>query len=89
MSLEQAIAAIVSKIPSNCIFDAHTVINELSTNKKYREIYMEGYSGSIETYHGRIAQAIGNLANCKKQDFYSFSHTIYGKLTGCTCWKKK
>lgn len=87
MSLEQAIVEIVSNIPVNHIFDAHTVLKELET-PKYHEVYMKEYSGSIATYHGRIAQTIDNLANCKNQG-KSQSHTIYGNLNECTCWKKK
>lgn len=101
MSLEQAIAEIVSKIPSNCIFDAHTVINELLANKKYREVYMQEYSGPIKNYHSNIAKKICKVLETglepiverlkfdNDKDIKSYSHTIYGNLEECTCWRKK
>ena len=92
--MEQAIHAIISKVPKGCIFDSHFVINEII--KRFSNEYLS-FARGIKTddpqltaiVHGQIARKIDSC--CKdliEEKSESWSENIHRTPSKCTCWRK-
>ncbi len=91
--MEQALRAIIKKIPKGHVFDSHFVINQLI--KFHSDTYFtffrhynpaDGIAGIV---HGHIAQTIRQLDDLVViVSDKAWSETIHGKGGRCACWKK-
>jgi hypothetical protein len=89
MTLEQAVAEILTNFMAGDYFDSHTVIDALLAKPEYHLAYLRGYShnSSVAQYHGNIAKIIG-AKNAAKPIGKAKTHTIYGGLSDNTLWQK-
>ena len=80
---------IQSKIPKECIFDAHTIINYLMQN--YNDIYLSSYKNGWTTafYHSEISKTIATFeGNILKRQGESWSRNINYEFSQNKCWIK-
>ena len=100
MTMQDAIADILSKIEKGCIFDSHYIITQLI--KYYSDVYLE-YACGIKfstnktlSVHGHIGQEIANFESTsdelqiqiRRLDNMSWSENIHGNSSKCTAWVK-
>ncbi len=91
MELKECIKEILDGFSAGDYFDSHTVINELTRNKKYHIAYLNAYPKNcdVKDYHKEIAKMIGSFNCVEPISSSAKSHTIYGKITKNKLWQKK
>lgn len=80
---------IQSKIPKECIFDAHTIINYLIQN--HNDIYLSSYKSNWTTayYHSEISKIIATFEDSiLTRQGESWSRHINNQFSQNKCWKK-
>jgi len=80
---------IQDKIPKQCIFDAHSIIEYLIQNQSdnYLSSHQKGWSTKF--YHSEISRTIASFEGIIiKRVGNSWSLNIHKKFTINVCWKK-
>ena len=80
---------ILSVIPKECVFDAHTIINYLI--KYHDNIYQASYNKNwtVEYYHSEISKKIATFENSIiKRKGESWSKNINNNFSQNKCWTK-
>ena len=91
MNLDNQISSFISKVPHNCLFDAHAVIFYLLEN--YPDDYLGFHSSAerLNAFHGRLSQSIDKLVSenaIERVSENSYSKNIKGNFSENACWKK-
>ncbi|MBR5097501.1 MAG: hypothetical protein IK094_10400 [Treponema sp.] len=88
--MNQTIKSIISEIPTEHYFDAHTVIQKMY--QEYRTVYDSNNKfATIEKYHSEISKNIDSFVQSGMIERIgeSWSKNINGNYSECVCWKKK
>ena len=91
--MEDVIQRIIeTKIPNECVFDAHTIIEYLIQNES--DIYLSSHEHGWKTksYHSIISKTIDNFSSgdnrLVKRIGDCWSMNIHKKFSKNTCWRK-
>ena len=88
---ENDIGDFIAKVPKDCIFDAHSVINYLL--KQHSDDYLGFHLNDEPTnsFHSRVSRVINSFVEdnvIERIDAKSYSLNIRGNFSENSCWKK-
>ncbi|MDR1952078.1 MAG: hypothetical protein LBQ37_01015 [Elusimicrobiota bacterium] len=90
MELKDAIKEVLDKIPPDCVFDPHTIINYLLTNDTWTEVYLRSFNTqTVENYHSTISKIIKSFPEVEDLGYESWSKNIHDEFSKCSCYKKR